>query len=209
MIQANIPFTTVESDNFRELISCLSPATKRYFCTADTLRNWAIEEYESARLEMKQLLALSRSQIHISFDLWTSPNAIAMCAIVAHFIGSDYTCQSALLGMKKLKGTHSGENIAEVIIPVLEEYKISDRLGIFVADNIESNNIAIRYILSKLRPDIDDPNSRRGRCLGYIINLAAKAFIFGKDVEVFESTVDGVNDVTTVDSVLIKKVKDT
>jgi hypothetical protein len=38
-----------------------------------------------------------------------------------------------------------------------------------------------------LRPDIKNPDSRRVRCLGHIINLAAKAFLFGKDSDSFEA----------------------
>ena len=37
-----------------------------------------------------------------------------------------------------------------------------------------------------MRPDIKKLESRRVRCLGYILNLAAKAFLFGKDADAFE-----------------------
>ena len=37
-----------------------------------------------------------------------------------------------------------------------------------------------------MRPDIKKPESRRVRCLGHILNLAAKAFLFGKDADAFE-----------------------
>jgi hypothetical protein len=44
--------------------------------------------------------------------------------------------------------------------------------------------------LRKYRLDIKDPNSRRVRCLGYIINLAAKAFLFGKNADAFKNSID-------------------
>jgi hypothetical protein len=37
-----------------------------------------------------------------------------------------------------------------------------------------------------LRPDIKHPELRRVRCLGHILNLAVKAFLFGQDPESFE-----------------------
>jgi len=55
------------------------------------------------------------------------------------------------------------------------------KLGYFIADNDGRNDTCIRAILKKHRLDIKDPNSRRVRCLGHIINLAAKAFLFGKN----------------------------
>jgi len=58
-----------------------------------------------------------------------------------------------------------------------------------MADNLESNNVVIYKILKVLRPDIKDYALRRGRCLRYIINLAAKAFIFGKDSNLFKADI--------------------
>ena len=43
---------------------------------------------------------------------------------MAHFIGSDYRVYNALIGFKQIKGEYIGENIAEGVIPVLEEYNI-------------------------------------------------------------------------------------
>jgi hypothetical protein len=62
----------------------------------------------------------------------------------------------------------------------------SNRIGYFIGDNNGRNNIVIRALLAYLRPNIKDPNSRRLRYLGYIINLVIKAFLFGKDVDTFE-----------------------
>ena len=45
--------------------------------------------------------------------------------------------------MKRLTGPHGGEDIAKIIIPTLQEYKVVDRLGVFITDNTELNNTAI------------------------------------------------------------------
>ena len=154
------------------------------------------------------MLAEAKSRIHISFDLWTSLNGFAICAVCAHFVSSDFRNHSVLLGMKRMKGTHHGEDITEVIIPVLQEYRILLNLGVFVADNAESNDGAIRVTLSTLRPDLD-ATSRRSRCLGHIINLAAKAFLFGKDTEAFKEAVESVNEVDeATESVKMKKAQE-
>jgi hypothetical protein len=41
-------------------------------------------------------------------------------------------------------------------------------------------------ILVHLRSDITNSDSRRVKCVGHIINLAAKAFLFSKDADAFE-----------------------
>src|SRR5438105_320061 len=89
--------------------------------------------------------------------------------------------------MKRVKGSYSGENIAEAIIPIIRDIGIKQsQLGYFIGDNASPNDIAIRAILAELYPTLRDPNFRRVRCLEYIINLAAKAFLFGNNTDSFE-----------------------
>jgi hypothetical protein len=55
-----------------------------------------------------------------------------------------------------------------------------------MGDNAALNDVAVRHILREIRPDIKEPDGRRVRCLGHIINLVAKAFLFGNDEESLE-----------------------
>ena len=82
--------------------------------------------------------------------------------------------------------THSGEALVDAITPVLLEMEIVSKLGYFMADNAEPNDTCIRALLRQLRPDIQDPDARRTRCLNHIINLVAKALLFGKDTQTFD-----------------------
>jgi hypothetical protein len=107
-----------------------------------------------------------------------------------------------------MKGTHHEEDIAEVIIPVLREYKLLLNLGVFIADNVDSNDSVIQATLSVLRPDLNAA-SRRSRCLGHIINLAAKAFLFGKETAAFEEAVESVDEVDeATESTKMKKAQE-
>ena len=80
--------------------------------------------FETAKVTIKERLSLARSRIHISYDLWTSPNHKAMIAIVAHWTAEDYEVKSALLVIREVHGEHTGENIANVVYPVMKEYDI-------------------------------------------------------------------------------------
>jgi hypothetical protein len=208
MVKRQLAFIKVEDEDFQKMLLCLSQTIEPYLVQCgDTIRNWVEEEYIQAKQQVKQRLAEARSRIHISFDLWTSPNSLAICAVVAHFVNLENRVCSALIGFKRMKGGHGGENIAEVMTPVLEEYGVSQNLGVFIADNAESNDTAIQAILTSLRPDlhIDD---RRARCVGHIINLAAKAFIFGKNVDVFEASVENIEDNAPFDSEIIRQAQE-
>jgi hypothetical protein len=110
-----------------------------------------------------------------------------LVGIVAHWLDEDLKKQDLLIGLPRLKSAHSGENIAEVIISVLLLYGFGPNLGFFIGDNAASNDVAIRCILQKIRPDIKEPDNRRVRYVGNIINLVTKAFLFGNDEDSFEA----------------------
>ena len=88
-----------------------------------------------------------------------------------------------------MEGAHTGEAIASVIAAIVVEYEITEKLGVYVADNATSNDVACR-VLIRVFHEGEREGSRRSRCLGYIINLAAQAFIYGRDNESFIAAVD-------------------
>jgi hypothetical protein len=207
LVRKQLSFAQVEDEDFRQMLLSLSQAINPYLVqSATTIRNWVQLEYNRACRQVKEALTQAKSRIHISFDLWTSPNGYTLYAVCAHFVGPNYRNCSVLLGIKRIKGSHSGENIAEIIIPVLQQYEITQNLGVFVADNAESNDTAIKAILTTVRPDLNH-TTHRSRCLGHIINLAAKAFIFGKDVEAFEAMVSHIDENDDLNSDQMKKAQ--
>ena len=106
-------------------------------------------------------------------------------------MSAQYKIESVLLGLRRLHGSHLDENIAEAVIAVVREFGIAENIGYMVLDNASSNDTCVSEILKEL--DIDDTKKRRRlRCLGHIINLSAKVFLFGINADAFEREV--VND---------------
>jgi hypothetical protein len=102
-----------------------------------------------------------------------------------------YTVRTRLLGLKRLRGPHSGENLAQIIGTLINEYEIADRLGFFVLDNASSNDTCVNEFLANLCPYISprDYTKRRLRCWGYVLNLVAKAFLYGANSAAFEAEI--------------------
>lgn len=94
-------------------------------------------------------------------------------------MGTEGHGQTILLALRRTVG-HSREDITSVLIDVVRSYGIDERISYFIADNASENDQAIRIALSKLRPDLDHPESYRARCMGHIINLTSKVIIEGK-----------------------------
>ena len=111
-----------------------------------------------------------------------------MCGVTAHFVGEEGKIQNVLLSLIRMLAGHAGVDIAEVIIDALDSYGIVDKLGVYVADNADSNDTAWKEVLRRLYPGRVS-NESRSRCLGHIINSAAKAILFGRNVDAFEGIV--------------------
>lgn len=112
IVLCHLALSIIEHEAFRTLVKYISPAIEHYLVkSGDTIRQWIIDEFGKQQKEVKAKLKQAKSKIHISFDLWTSPNSLAMCAVVAHFLDEGLRNKSCLIGMRRVKGSHSGENI--------------------------------------------------------------------------------------------------
>jgi hypothetical protein len=105
-----------------------------------------------------------------------------MLGLCCHFIDRSWQARTVVLGMKRLIGPHSGENMASLLKQVLQTYKIGPRLGYCVLDNAGDNDTCLRVVEEHLRSDgvIWDADAHRLRCFGHIVNLIATAFLENK-----------------------------
>ena len=106
--------------------------------------------FELEKDYIRASLLNSLSKIHISCDLWTSPNSLAILGTVAHFIAENSDLRNPVLALRELKEEHTGENISEVIMDVVKDYGIASKLGYFMMDNATNNDIMMDFLsLSK------------------------------------------------------------
>ncbi|RKK08113.1 hypothetical protein BFJ67_g18280, partial [Fusarium oxysporum f. sp. cepae] len=62
------------------------------------------------------------------------------------------------------------------------------RIGAGVCDNVSSNDTCLASLYRQLSPAMaeEDIRNNRTRCFGHIVNLAARAFLWGEDPDSFE-----------------------
>ena len=66
------------------------------------------------------------SRVSLTLDLWTSPNRFSFLGITVHWIDDNWQLHTNLLDFKHLKGSHSGENLAETVFGCLLETNLSE-----------------------------------------------------------------------------------
>lgn len=96
---------------------------------------------------------------------------------------------TALIGLPRLIGSHTGSNIARLIADVIIKYHIEENIGAFMMDNAKDNDKLMETIAT-IFPTID-PKWARLRCAGHIINLIVQAALFGKGVSKLQKQIAG------------------
>ena len=126
-----------------------------------------------------------------------------MCGVAAYFIEHQKHIQTILFTLRRIIGAYRGKQIAKIIIKVILEFGFRKRLSIYINNNAKSNDTIQKTVLNILHLD-RDLKASHSHYLGHIINLATKAFIFGKNIATFKVVIDTVNNVTPQDSPTIR-----
>lgn len=188
-ISRNIPFDQVRDRGFRTFLEYVNPIANQMLPDSDsTVKTHAEGLFAEGKQRLRHLLGTAISDIHITCDMWSSPNHLGLLAVVGHFTGEDSKLHTVTLALKELQGEHSGINQGAIVLDVLDDYGIRNKLGYMVMDNVGSNDYLIAFVADALHQDGVYYNAvqRRLRCNGHIINLAVQAFLFGKTVDDYE-----------------------
>ena len=87
VVLAQLSFNFVTGLVFLEFLKVIYPKVDSVLPTAgNTIRSYIIEAYNEHKAKKKAELQVVKGMIHFSFDLWTSPNHLALLGLVAHWI---------------------------------------------------------------------------------------------------------------------------
>jgi hypothetical protein len=105
--------------------------------------------------------------------------------VVAHFVSTDWELQKKVIGFRLIDCKHTGDNIAEKIASVIEEFGMIDKVFSVTLDNASSNSKAMETLIpmfaAYLGADPSPDPSRieyclvHQRCACHIINLIVKS----------------------------------
>jgi hypothetical protein len=178
LVSSNQSLRQASGDKLKALLSFRNPIVEPIVPQSHhTPRDWLVNAFTAAKPAIIKALQKARSTITISFDNWLADNELDLLGVVAHYLDKELKLKTVLLALKPSYG-HHGEELQETLLAVLREYKISDKIGYFVADNASNNDAALQLLSQHI--DLK-PAEQRLRCSGHIINLVAKAILYGVD----------------------------
>jgi hypothetical protein len=96
-----------------------------------------------------------------------------------------------VLGVPEISARHTSENIAKKVYRVLDAFSISKKVGYAVLDNADNMNTLMDELEALLGWEEGEGKERYGRCFGHILNLSAKALMFGNFVKAIKDEATG------------------
>lgn len=143
----SVSFRMVECPEFRALLYYVNKDIDTWLPGShNTVQDWVVRQYETQKAKIKASLKKSKTKIHISCDLWSSPNSLAILGIVAHFITGDGELRHVVLALREIDGAHTGENLSPVILEVIVDYGFESNLGFFMMDNASNNDTMMNHL---------------------------------------------------------------
>ena len=189
IVNADLPFSSLTDPFIQAILEHLNgPVAAGVPWSKGTLVQDLKDIFDGKKSLIKQEIRAATSSIDFSFDLWTSPNHLAFIAIFAHFLNSKHQRCHRLITFRQHAGRHSGKNIADTIEEVIRDWGFQEQIGMAICDNVSSNDTRLQALFPRLLgpQSVNAVKARRMRCWGHILNLTAKAFLFGAEANSFE-----------------------
>jgi hypothetical protein len=110
IVVRNLSYNIVEWPEFHTLCQVLNKACEGIIPKSHSRASNKVKEAWIWHKDIVQRVVQSAiSRIHISLDIYTSPNRFLLLAIYAHFTSYEFKRQKALLALKKVP-SHSGDD---------------------------------------------------------------------------------------------------
>ena len=77
---------------------------------------------------LTEKLEAAAGKVSLTFDGWSSAIMKAYIAVTVHYIDEDWELQADLLAFEELEGSHTGENLAEVLYTILETHRLKRKV---------------------------------------------------------------------------------
>ncbi|KAI1788299.1 hypothetical protein LXA43DRAFT_1063663 [Ganoderma leucocontextum] len=141
-----------------------------------------VEEYEREMDELRHELKAAVGRISFTCDLWSSVILRSFFAITLHYVAEDgehnIVLRSRLGAFHHILERHTGKNLAEQFIIVIEELGVLDKIGCITVDNASNNDTMMADLEKRLKeksPHIQfSAEGNHIRCFPHVVNISVK-----------------------------------
>jgi hypothetical protein len=167
-----LPFSFVEYAGFRKFCATLNP----WFKSVDrvTIQNDCMDAYHLHRNAYENFFKNCNYRVSLTGDIWTSNQKLEYLCITCHWIDSEWKVRHRIIRFCLVETPQDAWNMFGVVLNILLDWKIENKLFSFTMDNTEVNT----KMLSHLRKNLVDRNliHHEGKllhiqCAAHVLNL--------------------------------------
>lgn len=184
IVRDDIAFTAIESPAFQQIFTDL-PDVPLPFSSSRTIARRIDSDFDLCQAQLVDELARTCSTIALSLDVWTSKNHKSILGVIGHWLTPNFEYRERVPEFSEISGSHSGENMAELLRNMLSELQLEDKLLTITADNASNNETLASelyfHLSEKYNSDSFDPSCSGHlrflgidsyiRCLAHVLNL--------------------------------------
>ncbi|KAK8007211.1 hypothetical protein PG989_001201 [Apiospora arundinis] len=123
IINSDQPFNIFSDSFLHHLLILHNPALCAQIAWGrTTLRERLSRCFKIKKDIIRKEMMESISRIHLAFDLWTSPNRLAIIAVSGHFLDGKGRQQQRLLALRRQLGAHTGSNLSSGLYQTVQEW---------------------------------------------------------------------------------------
>lgn len=147
-ISCNQPLSLVQATSFRTFLQYISPEAESLLPEShSSIKAVLLSQFTREKEAIRQQLQSSQSSIHLSLDSWTSGNHLPILGVIAHTV-VDSQLREYVLALREIQGRHTGENLAPIVLDILQDYNITYKLGYIQMDNATNNDTLMAALSS-------------------------------------------------------------
>jgi hypothetical protein len=76
--------------------------------------------------------------------------------VIAYYADNIFKNRIIIIALKRLHEIYSGENIGFLLIEIINDFDLKERLRYFVINNVSSNDTCVYYIFISFFPDLNE-----------------------------------------------------
>jgi hypothetical protein len=187
LVDSNHPLSEFKRPSFRTMLAMAnSEAEAALWTSSMSVLRYVLRLYNYLKLRIVKELSQALSNIHVSFDGWTTKGGKrGYLGIVVHYVNACGNLQDLPIALPQLTGAHSGQKMAEVVLKTLDLFSINAQtVGYFVLDNVSNNDSAVAAISQKLGFSSSDC---RHCCGPHTLNLVGQRLLWGQGEDAYDN----------------------
>ncbi|WVZ93147.1 hypothetical protein U9M48_039153 [Paspalum notatum var. saurae] len=144
-LRLDLPICIAESAAFEEYIrKAHNPrftSVSRQTTTRDITKYFA-----DHHAKLVESLRTNVSSVAITSDIWSGNAKEDYLSVVIHYVNSAWELEKRIIGLRLIDVSHSGENIAERVHAVVDEFKLTDKTFSVTSGNASANSTAMTIL---------------------------------------------------------------